>query len=123
MLLNDFFTIEKMEATGMELKAELVINPGHKIFEGHFPGQPVVPGVCMMEMVKEIIEQVLGKKTSLVKAQEMKFLAVIDPLRNNLISANIKYTTGENGSINVVASFFKEELMHFRFKGVLVIAD
>lgn len=123
MLLNDFFTIEKMETTGTELKAELVINPGHKIFEGHFPGQPVVPGVCMMEMVKEIVEGELGKKTNLVKAQEMKFLAVIDPVKNNLISTNIKYTAGEDGNINVIASFFKEELMHFRFKGVFVIAN
>lgn len=118
MLLNDFFTVEKMETSGAELKADLLINPGHKIFEGHFPGQPVVPGVCMMEMVKEIVEQALGKKTRLVKAQEMKFLAVIDPVKNNLISVNIKYTAGEDGSINVGASFFKEELMHFRFKGV-----
>lgn len=122
MLLNDFFTIEKLETSGTELMAELLINPGHKIFEGHFPGQPVVPGVCMMEMVKEIVEQVLGKNTRLVKAQEMKFLAVIDPVKNNLISTNIKYTAGEDGGINVVASFFKEELMHFRFKGLFVIA-
>ncbi|MBL0181044.1 MAG: 3-hydroxyacyl-ACP dehydratase [Chitinophagaceae bacterium] len=106
-----------MEVTDTEVKAELAINAWHRIFEGHFPGQPVVPGVCMMEMVKEILEQVTGKKTNLVKAQEMKFLAVIDPARNNLISADIKYTAGEDGSINVIASFFKEELIHFRFKG------
>jgi len=120
MLLNDFFTIGKIETTDTEVKAELVINPGHKIFEGHFPGQPVVPGVCMMEMVKEILEQVTSKKTNLVKAHEMKFLAVIDPSRNNLISTKLKYTVGEDGSLNVLASFFKEDLMHFRFKGMFV---
>lgn len=123
MLLNDFFTIENMETFGTELKAELVINAGHQIFEGHFPGQPVVPGVCMMEMVKEMVEQVTGKKTNLVKVQEIKFLAVIDPSVNNLVSANIKYAAGGDGSINVVASFFKEELMHFRFKGLLAVAN
>jgi 3-hydroxyacyl-[acyl-carrier-protein] dehydratase len=62
MLQGDFFIISKIETTEAEIKAELIINARHKIFEGHFPGQPVVPGVCMMQMVKEIIEKVTEKK-------------------------------------------------------------
>ena len=117
MLLDNFFTISNLEITGFDVKAELLINTGHKIFEGHFPGQPVVPGVCMMQMVKEIMEQVTLKKTNLVKANEMKFLAVIDPSQNNIISTTLKYTMEENGNMNVVAVFFKGELTHFKFKG------
>ncbi len=120
MLLNNFFTISDLEITGFDVKAELLINAGHKIFEGHFPGQPVVPGVCMMQMVKEIIEDVVQKKTNLVKANEMKFLAIIDPRQNNIISTTLKYTMEENGNMNVVAVFFKDELTHFKFKGQFV---
>jgi len=123
MLLNDFFTIVKIKTAGTEIKAELLINAGHQIFEGHFPGQPVVPGVCMMQMVKEILEQVTQRKTNLLKAQEMKFLAVIDPAKNNLISVHIIYNTGDDGNMNVVASLFKEELMHFKFKGLFSFND
>ena len=120
MLLDNFFTISNLEITGFDVKAELLINAGHKIFEGHFPGQPVVPGVCMMQMVKEIMEQVVQKKTNLVKAFEMKFLAIIDPRQNNIISTTLKYTMEENGNINVVAVFFKDELTYFKFKGQFV---
>ena len=120
MLLDNFFTIRNLEVTGFDVKAELLINTGHKIFEGHFPGQPVVPGVCMMQMVKEIMEQVTNKKTDLLKAHEMKFLAIIDPQQNNIISATLKYSLEENGNMNVVASFFKDELTHFKFKGLFV---
>jgi hypothetical protein len=49
----------------------------------------------------------------------MKFLAVINPLENNLIHASIKYTTDETGAVSVVASLFKDELVHFKFKGQL----
>ncbi len=90
MLLGDFFTIHHLEETGFDIKAGLVINAGHKIFEGHFPGQPVVPGVCMMQMVKEIMEQVIGEKTNLIRAYEMKFLAIINPQENNAIQAALK---------------------------------
>ena len=118
MLVNDFFTISKLEKEGFEIKAELIINADHEIFEGHFPGHPVVPGVCMMQMVKEIIEKVIGEKTNLVRAGEMKFLAIIDPKENNMIWATLKYNIEENGNMAVSATLFKESLIHFKFKGL-----
>lgn len=122
MLLNDFFTINNKEFSATEIWAELFINADHKIFEGHFPNQPVVPGVCMMQMIKEIVEHVIGKETNLEKAADMKFLAVINPQQNNLIHATIKYAVDESGIINIVASLFKDELVHFKFKGQLQVS-
>ena len=118
MLVNDFFTISKLEKEGFEIKADLVINADHEIFEGHFPGHPVVPGVCMMQMVKEIIEKVIGERTDLVRAGEMKFLAIINPKENNMIRATLKYNIEENGNMAVSATLFKESLIHFKFKGL-----
>ena len=118
MLQGDFFTIGNIEITGFNIKATLVINASHKIFNGHFPGQPVVPGVCMLQMVKEIMEQVTEKKTDLIKSSEIKFLAVIDPSQNNNISASLKYTIDDNQNIIVAAALFKDELIHFKFKGL-----
>ena len=123
MLLNDFFTINDTVKSETEIWAELRINANHKIFEGHFPNQPVVPGVCMMQMVKEILELVVGKETNLMQAADMKFLAVINPQENNLIHASIKYTVDETGAINVVASLFKDELVHFKFKGQFALQE
>ena len=121
MLLNDFFTINETVNSQTEIWAELRINARHKIFEGHFPNQPVVPGVCMMQMIKEILEQVIGKETNLVQAADMKFLAVINPIENNLIHASIKYARDETAVVNVVASLFKDELVHFKFKGQFTV--
>lgn len=118
MLLGDFFIISNIETTGVEAKAVLIINASHKIFDGHFPNHPVVPGVCMMQMVKEILEQVTGKKTNLLKSPEMKFLSIIDPSQNNNVSATLKFTIEENERVVVSALLFKEELIHFKFKGV-----
>lgn len=121
ILQEDFFTISNLIISGFDIKSELVINAEHRIFEGHFPGQPVVPGVCMMQMVKEIIEHVTNKRTVLEKAHEMKFLAIIDPRQNNIIGAKLKYTPEENGTVVVTATFFKDELIHFKFKGQFAI--
>ena len=117
MLLNDFFHINDLQTEGFDVKATIIINSDHKIFEGHFPGHPVVPGVCMMQMLKEIIEQVTQKMTNLIKAHDMKFLALIDPSRNNNIQVSLKYSIETDGSIILNATLYKDELTHFKFKG------
>ena len=106
MLLNDFFTINDTVSSETEIWAELFINANHKIFEGHFPNQPVVPGVCMMQMIKEILETVIGKKPIWCRLHDMKFLAVINPLENNLIHASIKYTAARSRDNKCCGFFF-----------------
>jgi 3-hydroxyacyl-[acyl-carrier-protein] dehydratase len=123
MLQSDFFDIHNLETAGFDIKADLVINAAHKIFEGHFPGHPVVPGVCMMQMVKEIIEQVFGKKTNLVSAVEMKFLSIINPEENTNIQAVLKYKIEEPGKLAVWASLFKDDRIYFKFKGLFSFQD
>ena len=118
MLLNDFFVISNTESSATEIWAEIIINANHKIFEGHFPNQPVVPGVCMMQMVKEILESGLAKATRLVSADHLKFLSVIDPQKNNTVHAETNYTLLATGDINVTARLYFNEITFFKFKGV-----
>ena len=120
MLLDDFFKIINLQQKENTFKAELEINAAHKIFEGHFPGQPVTPGVCMMQMIKEIIEKGMDHKTQLIMADEMKFLSVIDPRQNNRITAEIKYTIIVN-KISVMAAITKDSITHFKFKGSFLL--
>ena len=119
ILLNDFFTIQELSQTADSAKAMIAIDPAHAIFTGHFPGQPVVPGVCMMQIVKEIVETVTGKRTNMGTVQEMKFLALIDPLKNNLIHVEVMCTTDNTDSIQVSATMAGAGVLHFKFKGRL----
>lgn len=122
MLLNDFYTITEFNPAEGTVEAQLEINAGHRIFEGHFPGQPVTPGVCMMQMIKEIAEKTVNQKLQLKKAGDLKFLAIIDPSQNNKVSAKLAYTESD-GLLNVSATIFKEDLVHFKFKGTFQFPD
>lgn len=117
MLLDDFYYIADKQVNGNELTATLTLHEGHRIFDGHFPGQPVVPGVCMMQMIQELAEQVTGKRLKLLVAHDMKFLAVINPGINGTISASLKYNGDEDGVFSVTAAILCGETVHFRFKG------
>ena len=113
MLQNDFFTIVSQESGEGKLTGLLEFDPAHAIFKGHFPGVPAVPGVCMMQMVKEMLENAIGVETTLRKAMSMKFLALINPLVNRSVQFEINYT----GELQVNASLYNEGVVYFKFKG------
>jgi 3-hydroxyacyl-[acyl-carrier-protein] dehydratase len=79
MLMNDFYTYRNLHEGDHELTCQVVFNDRHDIFQGHFPGEPVVPGVCMMEMVKELLQTLVGKPLWLRNAGNVKFLQLITP--------------------------------------------
>jgi 3-hydroxyacyl-[acyl-carrier-protein] dehydratase len=122
MLLNDFFYIQKLESADSSLKAEIRINKSHKIFEGHFPSIPIVPGVCMMQMIKEIMEQQVHHKLKLRDGDNVKFLSVINPTEHSEVQADIQHQNEQDGSIKINASLFAGTIIFFKIKATLVTA-
>ena len=84
-----------MESSEAELSCRIVFNADHDIFKGHFPGQPVVPGVCMMEIVKELLQNKVNKPLVLQNARNVKFLGFISPDMQPV--ANIKWKQSDAG--------------------------
>jgi 3-hydroxyacyl-[acyl-carrier-protein] dehydratase len=122
MLLNDFFFIQKSENTNGQLKVDIRIDKKHKIFEGHFPAVPIVPGVCMMQMMKEIMEKEINRKLIVSQGDNMKFLSVINPTEHSEIQADIKYEEAADGSVNINASLFSGTITFFKLKATLAAA-
>jgi 3-hydroxyacyl-[acyl-carrier-protein] dehydratase len=122
MLLDDFFYIQKLENADGTLKANISINKLHKIFEGHFPAIPIVPGVCMMQMIKEIMEQQLKYKLILQQGDNIKFLSVINPTEHSEVQADIQYQSETDGSVKINATLFAGNITFFKIKATLVTA-
>ena len=122
MSQNDLFTFTYPIAEADIVKADITLNPLHPIFEAHFPGRPILPGVYMMQMVKEVVEVWTDKKIKLVLGQDLKFLSVINPEENTMVQLEIKIST-EGEKIRVVAQLLSNAVVFFKFKGVFVKSD
>ena len=79
MLLNDFFTITELNADVETLTARIALNVKHRIYNGHFPDNPVTPGVVQMQIVKEILETHFKKPLRLKTMSKCKFLQILNP--------------------------------------------
>ena len=79
MQLKDFYKVTNLEVAESSATANITINKDHDIFKGHFPGNPVTPGVCMMQIIKELTEQVVNEKLFMQSSNNVKFMAIINP--------------------------------------------
>ena len=114
MLQPDFYSFTSLTTNGSSLlEATLLLNPAHPIFAGHFPAQPVVPGVCMLQIIKEGLEQAVGKSLFLNQAANIKFLSMLVPAADKEINLRTDFsiaTVGEillsSGSLSMYDEYF-----------------
>ena len=115
MLINDFFTITQLNNTEGAIDSTVQLNASHKIFDGHFPENPVTPGVVQIQMVKEILEKALEKEYTLKEVGRCKFMAVLNPNEDKEIDITIKHSI-EEGVLKISAAGTSKDKNNTFFK-------
>ncbi|HEX8548385.1 MAG TPA: hypothetical protein VF691_15600 [Cytophagaceae bacterium] len=116
-LLRNFYKIEKIDSQEGTIQASIILDPTHEIYQGHFPETPVVPGVCQMQLTKEIVAETLSKELKIISAQNMKFMAVINPTVNNVLDVRINYQYENGDQIKIDSSIGHGTVTCFKFSG------
>lgn len=117
MLADNFYHIISYIQEENRLKATLKLNRKSPVFEGHFPGMPIVPGVCSIQMIHELAEKATSKKLMFTSADNLKFLGVINPEETPEIEVELTFNTVEKGKINVTATIVSGDNIFLKFKG------
>ena len=55
------------------------IHPEWPIYKAHFPGHPITPGVCIVQMVQELLQIFLHRELVLCKAKNIKYVSIVSP--------------------------------------------
>ena len=125
MLRMALYKLEKI-STDSELsdyQYSIQLDPEHAIFKGHFPGQPVLPGVCQIELLSNSLEQEIGKQVYLENAKNIKFLKIIDPLISKHLQLKVSILESSLENIRISAVIDASEGVYFKFKGTFKFTD
>jgi 3-hydroxyacyl-[acyl-carrier-protein] dehydratase len=117
---NDIFITANSTHTEGQIITPLHLNTGSGIFKGHFPGRPVVPGACMLQLVKDVLVDNLGNALRLEKAYNLKFISMIVPEDNLGLTLIISYKETENNSFAVNATLTVVDKTCFKFRGIFI---
>ena len=85
-LYNNLYYISSKDSTELSVSYVIQLNVSHFIYQAHFPGQPITPGVCVIQIVKELLEDYSHHHLEIQRVKSVKFLNVISPIDNpNLV--------------------------------------
>lgn len=94
-LKNNLYTIVSKEGVGLMVSYTIKLILLCYI-PSPLPGEPITPGVCIVQMAKELIEELLTEQTAvahhleITKVKNVKFLSIISPKEHQQITYQIK---------------------------------
>lgn len=96
-------------------RAVVELIPESSIYKAHFPGMPVTPGVCLVQMCLDVISEALGRNVTLSSAKDIRFLVPVIPGRE--VELTVDYTlSGDFPDMDAAVTICCGENCHAKMK-------
>lgn len=112
ILKNSLYTIVSSAVGDGKGDFAIRLNPEHFIYKAHFPGEPITPGVCIMQIAKELLEEMTTASLHLIFVKNIKFLKIISPNEVADVVYSLSKVTREGDEIKVQVSVTAGETVY-----------
>lgn len=75
----------------------VALNKDDIVFKVHFEGSPVLPGACMVEMAREVIERRMNRKLKIDTIKSIRFAQLVVPTETERIFIELDLTEESEG--------------------------
>ena len=114
-LEGNFYKIDNFEQKeDCTYSLTVTILPEHQIYEGHFPAQAVVPGVCTLTIIRECVGKIMEREISFATIKECKYVSALLPEENLRIVINITITDGSKVRVQVERADSQQAVLKLR---------
>ncbi|SEN66279.1 3-hydroxyacyl-[acyl-carrier-protein] dehydratase [Flavobacterium sp. CF108] len=119
MVLKDFYKVLSEEKTGdAKYNIRILVNANHEVFKGHFPENPIMPGVCMIQIIKELVESIIKSSLIIQTLSNVKFMALINPETNPELRLELDITTTEDDLVKVKNTTYFNDTVALKLSNV-----
>lgn len=120
ILLDNLYTIVSTPEESTEaVRFQIRLNADSVIFKAHFPGEPIMPGACIVQMVQEMFSVWTKRDVEIAKIVNLKFLSVIKPDEVLDLDVAIKIKKEENQQVHINADIVKDETTYTKMSLLL----
>jgi len=119
MVLKDFYKVLSEEKTGdSKYVVTILVNEKHEVFKGHFPGNPIMPGVCMIQIIKELTEKITQNTLMIQTLTNVKFMALINPEVTAELRLELDITITEDDLVKVKNTTYFNDITALKLSNV-----
>lgn len=93
---DNFYSIKRIENNDSGFVAHIQLNEKHWIYSSHFPENPITPGVCLVQIARELIVINLKQNLNITTVKNIKFLNIIVPGKSDFITFKIAIKKDED---------------------------
>ena len=115
---NSFYKVNQEVHTDGALNVSITIDASHDVFTGHFPDNPITPGVVQMEIVKELLSKVTKREMKCVSVGNCKFLAILNPIETPSIDIVLNYALQEDETYKVSTVMSANETTYMKMSSI-----
>lgn len=120
ILLDNLYTIVSTPEESTEaVRFQIRLNADSVIFKAHFPGEPIMPGACIVQMVQELFSVWTKREVEIAKIVNLKFLSVIKPDEVLDLDIAIKIKKEEDLQVHINADIVKDETTYTKMSLLL----
>lgn len=120
---NNLYTIvsDTLIPEGRKKVYRIRLIPESIIFKAHFPGEPIMPGACIVQMVQELATDWIGPEMEIAKVSNLKFLNVISPDAILELNAALEVKKEEASQIHLKADLSESGVDYTKMSLILNI--
>ncbi|WP_025571873.1 3-hydroxyacyl-ACP dehydratase [Flavobacterium flavigenum] len=119
MVLKDFYKILSEEKiSDSKHIITILVNEKHEVFKGHFPGNPIMPGVCMIQIIKELTEKITQETLMIQTLSNVKFMALINPESTPELRLELDIATTEDNLVKVKNTTYFNDTVALKLSNV-----
>jgi 3-hydroxyacyl-[acyl-carrier-protein] dehydratase len=107
-LKDSLFSIVAVRTLTDGIEYSIRLDARHPIYNDHFPNNPITPGVCIIETIKELVADHISASLFLYEITKVRYFKTINPIDNADIDISMTLAD-ENSSCNVSATVFSGE--------------
>lgn len=118
--MQDLFTsMENYLREEGHLAFRVRLDASHPVYRGHFPGHPVLPGVCTLQIVKQCLTCGTGHTLHYTAIRECKFLGMIVPAANSLLDIDIRLGNEDGGAKKLTCTVTNDDKTVLKLRGTI----
>lgn len=118
-MIEDFYEILSRDVQDDKIVWKVRLLLDSTIYKVHFPGTPITPGACQLEIVRALAAGELAMPMEIASVKNIKYLQIVDPLVSDTIEVSETFKPMEDGTVRCSAVIAEGETVMTKVSFVL----